>query len=385
MSADQRYMYHSHPQGMPPSSYDYQSYAPSSFEAQPAPLPPAPVRSIRSNSSQSHSPQQPQNFAPPSTYAQPSGYTPAPYSHSASHSHPSPAQQQQWPAEQWPPPYTAQPFPHHQSMEMTYASGPSRTEPAPPASPPEARSFVPVPSSQTAETRRQDERYAPVTDMTGSTTQQKSKRRDKESPAASMSPAAGSNLDFMKMLESYRLIIDASNSLTGRAAPASGRPTPPEVLEELLQSANYGVQMLQSATAQPTTDIHPAPAPAPAIEEKSVVLTSKRQKPEDQSTEGQTCLGCNATSTPEWRRGPLGPRTLCNACGLVYAKLLKKRARGEGRSRVGSHPGHDAHNINAMDESGAASSGDGGSEDEDSYGSQDRDRRSDFGDQPRRG
>lgn len=22
--------------------------------------------------------------------------------------------------------------------------------------------------------------------------------------------------------------------------------------------------------------------------------------------EGQTCLGCNATSTPEWRRGPLG-------------------------------------------------------------------------------
>lgn len=26
------------------------------------------------------------------------------------------------------------------------------------------------------------------------------------------------------------------------------------------------------------------------------------------------CLGCRATDTPEWRRGPLGPRTLCNAC-----------------------------------------------------------------------
>jgi len=24
------------------------------------------------------------------------------------------------------------------------------------------------------------------------------------------------------------------------------------------------------------------------------------------SQEGQTCLGCHATSTPEWRRGPLG-------------------------------------------------------------------------------
>ena len=51
-------------------------------------------------------------------------------------------------------------------------------------------------------------------------------------------------------------------------------------------------------------------------------------------------MGCSATSTPEWRRGPLGtavffffspfflnksdigPRTLCNACGLVYAKLV---------------------------------------------------------------
>ena len=30
------------------------------------------------------------------------------------------------------------------------------------------------------------------------------------------------------------------------------------------------------------------------------------QKIEDTVQEGQTCLGCNATSTPEWRRGPMG-------------------------------------------------------------------------------
>lgn len=40
-----------------------------------------------------------------------------------------------------------------------------------------------------------------------------------------------------------------------------------------------------------------------------------------------TCLGCGATETPEWRRGPYGPRTLCNACGLVFAKLVRKRAK----------------------------------------------------------
>ncbi|KAJ7777186.1 hypothetical protein B0H16DRAFT_950579 [Mycena metata] len=47
-------------------------------------------------------------------------------------------------------------------------------------------------------------------------------------------------------------------------------------------------------------------------------------------TSTQKCLGCGATATPEWRRGPLGPRTLCNACGLVYAKLVKKRLRESG-------------------------------------------------------
>ncbi|ORY76330.1 hypothetical protein BCR37DRAFT_163972 [Protomyces lactucae-debilis] len=38
------------------------------------------------------------------------------------------------------------------------------------------------------------------------------------------------------------------------------------------------------------------------------------------------CHSCNISETPEWRRGPDGARTLCNACGLHYAKLTKKKA-----------------------------------------------------------
>lgn len=34
------------------------------------------------------------------------------------------------------------------------------------------------------------------------------------------------------------------------------------------------------------------------------------------SSVGQRCHSCNTTETPEWRRGPDGARTLCNACGL---------------------------------------------------------------------
>ncbi|PHH50018.1 GATA zinc finger domain-containing protein 10 [Ceratocystis fimbriata CBS 114723] len=37
------------------------------------------------------------------------------------------------------------------------------------------------------------------------------------------------------------------------------------------------------------------------------------------------CHSCARVDTPEWRRGPDGARTLCNACGLHYAKLERKR------------------------------------------------------------
>ncbi|CAN6700993.1 unnamed protein product [Malus baccata var. baccata] len=33
---------------------------------------------------------------------------------------------------------------------------------------------------------------------------------------------------------------------------------------------------------------------------------------------GRKCLHCAAEKTPQWRTGPLGPKTLCNACGVRY-------------------------------------------------------------------
>lgn len=30
------------------------------------------------------------------------------------------------------------------------------------------------------------------------------------------------------------------------------------------------------------------------------------------------CLHCEITKTPQWRAGPLGPKTLCNACGVRF-------------------------------------------------------------------
>ncbi|ESX03638.1 Protein GAT2 [Ogataea parapolymorpha DL-1] len=41
------------------------------------------------------------------------------------------------------------------------------------------------------------------------------------------------------------------------------------------------------------------------------------------------CLHCGSINTPEWRKGPNGTRTLCNACGLFHSKLVKKRGLQE--------------------------------------------------------
>lgn len=38
----------------------------------------------------------------------------------------------------------------------------------------------------------------------------------------------------------------------------------------------------------------------------------------NQPTSGRICSHCQVTQTPQWRAGPEGPNTLCNACGVRY-------------------------------------------------------------------
>lgn len=42
------------------------------------------------------------------------------------------------------------------------------------------------------------------------------------------------------------------------------------------------------------------------------------KKRESVETPGRKCLHCASDKTPQWRTGPMGPKTLCNACGVRY-------------------------------------------------------------------
>ncbi|KAL7084776.1 hypothetical protein ACP275_14G242000 [Erythranthe tilingii] len=41
--------------------------------------------------------------------------------------------------------------------------------------------------------------------------------------------------------------------------------------------------------------------------------------------EEKVCNACGNRNTPVWRKGPDGPQTLCNACGLKHSRSVRRR------------------------------------------------------------
>ncbi|KAI8108815.1 hypothetical protein M9435_005232 [Picochlorum sp. BPE23] len=56
--------------------------------------------------------------------------------------------------------------------------------------------------------------------------------------------------------------------------------------------------------------------------EAEVVSAHLKKTQKVRKGKATVCLNCGSTETPQWRCGPLGPRTLCNACGVRYKKGL---------------------------------------------------------------
>ncbi|KAK1081709.1 white collar 2 type of transcription factor, partial [Friedmanniomyces endolithicus] len=74
---------------------------------------------------------------------------------------------------------------------------------------------------------------------------------------------------------------------------------------------------------------------------------AKKEKKKLKVADEYVCANCGALDSPEWRRGPKGPKTLCNACGLRWAKKEKKRSGDDGLGivrAVRSWQGHQGSN-----------------------------------------
>ncbi|KAK7282975.1 hypothetical protein RIF29_12133 [Crotalaria pallida] len=64
-------------------------------------------------------------------------------------------------------------------------------------------------------------------------------------------------------------------------------------------------------------------SPLPVVEGHVIIPTTMkkpapRKRDQGDGGEGRKCLHCATDKTPQWRTGPMGPKTLCNACGVRY-------------------------------------------------------------------
>lgn len=91
-----------------------------------------------------------------------------------------------------------------------------------------------------------------------------------------------------------------------------------------------------SSTSSTSEEYHPSTASESGSEinltEKSARKKQKRKKNltmlsgsreikkqySQQTAVPRKCMHCEVTETPQWREGPMGPKTLCNACGVRY-------------------------------------------------------------------
>ncbi|KAG5537756.1 hypothetical protein RHGRI_025019 [Rhododendron griersonianum] len=49
-----------------------------------------------------------------------------------------------------------------------------------------------------------------------------------------------------------------------------------------------------------------------------IKTTAPSKKRDVNEPVGRKCLHCGSEKTPQWRTGPMGPKTLCNACGVRF-------------------------------------------------------------------
>ncbi|XVF48543.1 hypothetical protein PTKIN_Ptkin03bG0199200 [Pterospermum kingtungense] len=70
--------------------------------------------------------------------------------------------------------------------------------------------------------------------------------------------------------------------------------------------------------------VAPVQPPPPNYQGKKPVKTTSSKKKNGgegggvANSDGRKCLHCATDKTPQWRTGPMGPKTLCNACGVRY-------------------------------------------------------------------
>ncbi|GMH45880.1 hypothetical protein BSKO_13843 [Bryopsis sp. KO-2023] len=95
----------------------------------------------------------------------------------------------------------------------------------------------------------------------------------------------------------------------------------------------------------------------------------QKQKAASPKTMVKKCTSCSTSKTPQWREGPEGPKTLCNACGVKFSrdkgthhKQPRKRALPPVRVKLPIDPSPSESNPPAVEMLDNGSRGGGGAQ-----------------------
>ncbi|KAJ3104388.1 hypothetical protein HDU96_008938 [Phlyctochytrium bullatum] len=161
--------------------------------------------------------------------------------------------------------------------------------------------------------------------------------------------------DTRRILEKYSSEVRNSDSIR------EFHQTAKRLQENLIALRTYCKDVMGSEEM----DLIRAKRLKPGTESLSSQGVKKRKSKKSETT--TRCQSCHATETPEWRRGPHGRRTLCNACGLTYAKLKKARASANletiraatAQARAKAGGGEGSGSVEGGSVEGTAEGGDG--------------------------
>lgn len=133
--------------------------------------------------------------------------------------------------------------------------------------------------------------------------------------------ATSSEADF---IDTWSKIRDLSDSLCRSADETLKRGYVLDIAKLDDQGQDLA-RLIQKVTEG--DDAHKRRLPPPLIRprrrrKKCEEAPDKKRKAS--GTPDMYCHSCGTTDTVEWRRGPDGSKSLCNACGLHYAKMLKR-------------------------------------------------------------
>ncbi|XVE59089.1 hypothetical protein DITRI_Ditri05aG0017100 [Diplodiscus trichospermus] len=87
-------------------------------------------------------------------------------------------------------------------------------------------------------------------------------------------------------------------------------------------STSRGSNSLVGSESESESHITEKPANKRQKKKRNLTLLSGSSEiwksPSQQPVVVRKCMHCEVTKTPQWREGPMGPKTLCNACGVRY-------------------------------------------------------------------